>query len=87
MVLVVVSISTVVAVMVTDHIGHLVAKLLDHHSVVVLNLRVTTKTTVHIDTNHTLLGVQEATGLDTVTEVPEVEKVSLSFRSSSDECS
>ena len=77
----------VVAVMVTDHIGHLVAKLLDPHSVVALNLRVTNKTTMHIDTNHMLLGVLEATVLDTVTEVLEVVKVLLSYRSSSDECS
>ena len=77
----------VVAVMVTDHIGHLVIILLEHLSLVALNLRVTNKTTTHIDTNHMLLGVLEATVLDTVTEVPEVEKVLLSFRSSSDECS
>ena len=77
----------VVAVMVTDHIGHSVTILLEHHLLVVLNLRVTNKITMHTIINHMLLGVLEATVLDTVTEVLEVVKVLLSYRSSSDECS
>ena len=70
-----------------DHIGHGDVTKVVPHSWVVHNLQVTSNVIMLIDTNPTQRGVLAVTVLDTVVVEQEVVKVSLLFRSSTDECS